>query len=96
MSAILAAIAATYRKVADHATKLLGLVGLAVSGALDATNAIDPDSVMAAAIRYLHDEHWIARIGAALFGLVILRGWWTGIQVKKLKAAATPPPETPK
>jgi hypothetical protein len=95
MNKIFTAIAAAYRATIAHLTKLLGLVGLAISTALDATNAINPDSVMAAAMRYLHDEHWIARIGAVLFGLVIVRGWWTGIQVKKLKAAAAPPPGAP-
>lgn len=92
MSHLFAALGTAYRKTVDHLTKILGAAGLAVMGA---SEWIDPYTVMGAATRFLRDEHWIKRIGGALFVLVIARGWWTGHQVKKLKAAAAPPPGTP-
>lgn len=92
MSKILAAIGAAYSKTVAHLTKILGAAGVALMGA---SEWIDPESVMGAAMRFLHDEHWIKRIGSALFVLVIARGWWTGRQVKQLKAAAAPPPGAP-
>ena len=92
MNKLFSAIGAVYRKTVDHLTKVLGGIGVAVMGA---SEWIDPDTVMGAATKFLHNDHWISRIGTALFVLVILRGWWTGVQVKKLKAATAPPPGTP-
>lgn len=88
MNKLFTAIATAYRKVTDHLTKLLGLAG---ATAMAASEWIDPDSVMGAATQFLHDPHWVKRIGTALFVLIIARGWWTGRQVKQLKAAIAPP-----
>lgn len=81
-----------YRFVVDHLTKFIGVIGLAVMGA---TEWIDPETVMGAAMQYLNDQRLIHRIGAFLFVLVIARGWWTGRKVRQLKAAAAPPPGAP-
>lgn len=89
---IIKAFGAVCRTAINHLTKILGGVGLAVMAAAESAAQIDPTAVMGAATQFLRDEHWIKKVGMVLFGLVIVRGWWTGIQVKKLKAAAAAPP----
>lgn len=64
---------ALYQKAKDHLTKFLGALGAAVS----AVAAIDPEPIRAAAQSYLGPSPY-AKVAAVLFGLVILRGWWTG------------------
>lgn len=85
-------IAKTYRFVSDHATKALGALGAAF---LSATAWISPDEIMAAADRFLRSEHSVLKVGAFLFVLVVVRGYFTGRAFKKLKAEAAPPPGSP-
>lgn len=73
-------IKAVYRSVVDHLTKALGAVGLGIS-------LIDPTYIWGAASTYL-GENPQRKIGAALFVLVIARGWYTGW---KAKQNANPP-----
>jgi len=71
---------ALYTFIVDHLTKLLGAVG----GVFMTVAAIDPSSIRDAASTYLGTQY-AAKIGGALFALVILRGWYTG---QKAKVAA--------
>jgi hypothetical protein len=64
----------TYRTVINHLTKVLGIVGTAL---MSTVAWIDPDTVRAAAQTYL-GQHAFEKIGAFLFALVIVRGWYTG------------------
>ncbi len=67
-----------YRWIVDHLTKVLGLLGTAFMGLI----ALDPGSLRAAAQTYLGDAY-AAKIGGALFVIVILRGWYTGNKAKQ-------------
>jgi hypothetical protein len=75
-------VQAAYRFIVDHLTKTLGALG----GICMTLAAIDPAPIRAAASSFL-GQQYAAKIGAALFGLVILRGWYTGSKAKD--AAAT-------
>lgn len=68
-----------YRSVVDHLTKVLGLLGTAWMAVL----AMDPASIREAAQTYL-GQNAAAKIGIALFVLVILRGWYTGNKAKQI------------
>lgn len=80
----------TYRSIADHLTKVIGAVGAAVMAAFTGLMGIDPESVHNAAQNYL-GQNAAAKIGGALFVLVILRGWYTGMKAKKAVANLPPP-----
>lgn len=73
-----------YRWVVDHLTKWLGFVGATM---LTADVAGYLEGVKAAALQYLPGTiaaqlgKWI---GIALFGLVVLRGWYTGWKAKQV------------
>lgn len=69
----------TYRIIADHLTKALGIVGTAL---LSMVAWIDPETVRVAAQTYL-GAHAFEKIGAFLFVLVIVRGWYTGRKAKQ-------------
>lgn len=64
------ALVKAYRYVVDHLTKAIGTIGLGLM-------SLDPDTLHSAALSYL-DDHTVRAIGKGLFGLVILRGWYTG------------------
>lgn len=66
----------TYRKLADHLTKVLGVIGAGIMSVA----AIDPDPIRIAAQTYL-GAHAAAKVATALFVLVIFRGWYTGRKV---------------
>jgi hypothetical protein len=72
----------TYQSVVDHLTKALGIVGTAL---MSTVAWINPETVRVAAQTYL-GQHAFEKIGAFLFALVIVRGWYTGRKVKQ-----TPP-----
>ena len=74
-----------YRWIADHLTKWLGALGLGFIQLLD----MDPEPIRQAA-KYL-PPNWALTVAKILFGLVIVRGWYTGWKAKQ-KAAALPPP----
>jgi hypothetical protein len=80
------ALQKSYRWVADHLTKWLGVIGFGLM-------QLDPDSIHSAAVTYL-DDHFVRTLGKWLFGLVILRGWYTGWKSKQ--ATATLPTPDPK
>jgi hypothetical protein len=80
------ALLKVYRYVVDHLTKALGAVG----GMTMTAAAIDPAPIREAA-QYLGAQ-WTAKVGAVLFGLVIVRGWYTGNKAKQLAAAPPPGP----
>lgn len=63
-----------YQTVVDHLTKALGIVGTAL---MSTVAFLDPASIQVAAQTYL-GQHAFEKIGAFLFALVILRGWYTG------------------
>ncbi len=67
-----------YRTIADHLTKVLGIIGAAFMALI----SIDPTPVQAAAQLYLSAKY-VKIIGMVLFGLVIARGWYTGMKAKK-------------
>jgi hypothetical protein len=71
-----------YRSVVDHLTKVLGILGAAVMSAFAGLMGIEPDAVHAAAQTYL-GQNAAAKIGTALFVLVVLRGWYTGSKAKQ-------------
>lgn len=71
-----------YRFVADHLTKTLGILGTAIMSAFTGLMGIEPDRVHEAAQTYL-GANAAAKIGIALFVLVILRGWYTGRKAAK-------------
>jgi len=73
---------AVYTLIADHLTKLLGAIG----GVFMTIAAIDPASIRDAASTYLGNQY-AAKIGTALFGLVLLRGWYTGQKAKQAAQA---------
>lgn len=73
---------AVYTFIADHLTKLLGAVG----GLFMTIAAIDPASIRDAASTYLGNQY-AAKIGTALFGLVLVRGWYTGQKAKQAAQA---------
>ena len=75
-----------YRFVADHLTKTLGILGTAAMSVFTGLMGIEPDRVHEAAQNYL-GQNAAAKIGTALFILVILRGWYTG------RKAKSPPPD---
>lgn len=75
-----------YHFIVDHLTKVLGAVG----GALMTVDMIDPAPIREAAQTYL-GEHSAAKVGAVLFVMIILRGWYTGW---KAKQALLPPPDS--
>lgn len=70
-----------YRTVVDHLTKALGIAGMVIMSAIA---AIDADSVVAAAQTYsvYLGPGVVTKIGMAMFGLVTLRGWYTGYKTK--------------
>lgn len=68
----------TYRLIVDHLTKILGILGTAL---MSMVAWIDPETVHVAAQTYL-GAHAVEKIGAFLFALVIVRGWWTGRKAK--------------
>ena len=72
----------TYQSIVDHLTKALGVIGVAIMSAFTGLIGIDPEAVRNAAQTYL-GEHAAAKIGTALFVLVILRGWYTGVKANK-------------
>lgn len=76
-----------YRSIADHMTKLLGAVG----AALMTLAFMDPAPIRDAAQTYLGSK-WSAKVGIVLFGLVTLRGWYTGWKAKQA-AQVLPPPD---
>lgn len=78
MNAILTWIQTAYRKAVDHLTKVLGAIG---AGLMAMAAWISPEQIQAAAQAYL-GRYAISKIGAFLFGLVILRGWYTGRKAK--------------
>lgn len=82
----------TYRLIADHATKALGILGAAIMSAFAGLMGIDPASVRDAAQNYL-GQNAAAKIGGILFVLVIVRGWYTGWKTKQAKALPNPAPE---
>jgi len=71
-----------YRFIVDHLTKLLGALG----GIFMTVAAIDPTPIRDAAQTYLGPQY-AAKIGAALFVIVILRGWYTGQKAKEAAVA---------
>lgn len=79
-----------YRSAVDHLTKLLGALG---AGLMSIFAFIDPASLRSNAALYL-GEHAAEKMGAALFALVIIRGFYTGWKAKQpapaVQAAATP------
>jgi hypothetical protein len=77
-----------YRWFADHLTKALGVLGASF---MSIVAYIDPAAVREAAQTYLGDK-WVAKIGIALFVLVVLRGWYTGWKSKQPNPAVLPPP----
>jgi hypothetical protein len=81
-------IAQAYRYIVDHLTKALGAVG----AALMSLAAIDPEPIRQAAQVYL-GQHAAAKVAAVLFGLVILRGWYTGQKAKQVATLPAPAPE---
>lgn len=76
----------TYQAFVDHLTKVLGGIGASLMSVMA---WIDPDAIRIAAQTYL-GEHAVEKVGAFLFALVIVRGWFTG-----RKAAAMTPPVMP-
>ena len=75
-----------YRVTVDHLTKVIGAIGL---GIMSMSAWIDPQTVGAAASQYL-GEHAYRKVGAVLFALVILRGWYSGRKFKQLNAPSPP------
>ena len=67
----------TYRSIADHLTKALGVLGLAFMQLL----SMDPEPIRTAA-SYLPPA-WALTVAKVLFALVILRGWYTGWKHKQ-------------
>jgi hypothetical protein len=74
------ALKTVYRYIADHLTKALGALG----GGTMTVALMDPAPIREAAQTYL-GQQWAPKIGAALFGLVILRGLYTGRKAKQLQ-----------
>jgi hypothetical protein len=74
-----------YRYLSDHLTKALGALG----GGTMTVALMDPAPIRDAAQTYL-GQQWAPKIGIALFGLVILRGLYTGKKAKQLEAAQPP------
>lgn len=68
----------TYQIVVDHLTKALGIVGTAL---MSTVAFLDPAAIQVAAQTYL-GQHAFEKIGAFLFALVIVRGWYTGRKAK--------------
>jgi hypothetical protein len=67
-----------YRYVVDHLTKALGMLGLAFLQLM----SMDPEPLRQAAQLYLPPT-WAMTTAKVLFGLVILRGWYTGWRAKQ-------------
>ncbi|HSV90936.1 MAG TPA: hypothetical protein VLH80_07535 [Nitrospiraceae bacterium] len=63
-----------YRVVVDHLTKALGVLGAAMMSVLA---YLDPLYIREAAHTFLGD-HEVEKMGAGLFILVIIRGYFTG------------------
>jgi hypothetical protein len=76
-----------YRYIVDHLTKALGAAG----GTLMTVALMDPAPIRDAAQTYL-GQHSAAKVGAVLFGLVILRGWYTGQKAKQAQTLPAPDP----
>lgn len=70
-----------YRSVVDHLTKALGFAGMAIMSAIAAINA---EQITAAAQTYSSylGPSVVTKIGIAMFGLVTIRGWYTGYKAK--------------
>lgn len=85
---MLTKIKAVYRVTVDHLTKVLGGLGAALMSYL---SWVDPEQVRNAAQIYL-GQHAYLKIAAALFGLVMLRGYYTGKKAAALQRPAAPPP----
>lgn len=79
-----------YRSLVDHLTKVLGTLG---AGFMSVVVFIDPAVVREAAQTYLGDK-WVAKIGIALFILVLVRGWYTGRKAQQRDALPPPDPST--
>lgn len=83
----------TYRWIADHLTKAIGVIGATLLGA-DATGYLE--GVKATALQYLPPNiatqigKWT---GITLFVVVVLRGWYTGSKFERKKADVLPPPD---
>lgn len=80
-------IKSTYQTIADHATKALGIVG---TGLMSTLAFLDPAWLRVEIQTYLGD-HAAEKAGAALFALVILRGWYTGRKGKQVSPVLPPP-----
>jgi hypothetical protein len=78
MNTLITWIKKVYRTTVDHLTKVLGGVGTAF---MSYVAWIDPDKIRSAAQSYL-GAHEFEKIGAFLFALVIVRGWYTGRKAK--------------
>lgn len=77
-----------YRSLVDHLTKTLGAVGVVLLGA-DMSGYLE--GVKAAAMQYLPQalaDQVSKKVGLVLFGLVILRGWWTAKKFQQVKAGS--------
>lgn len=70
-----------YRKVVDHLTKAIGAAG---AGLMSVIVFIDPQAVRDAAQTYL-GANAAAKVGLALFVLVMVRGWYTGRKHQEAK-----------
>lgn len=71
----------SYRSVVDHLTKALGAAGASL---MSVVIFIDPQAVRDAAQTYL-GENAAAKVGLALFVLVMVRGWYTGRKHQEVK-----------
>lgn len=69
----------SYRSIVDHLTKVIGLLGM---GLMSFFSFVDPASIRANAELYL-GHHAAEKMGAFLFVLVILRGFYTGWKAKQ-------------
>lgn len=76
-----------YQSIADHLTKVLGTIG---AGLMSTLAFLDPTWLRMEIQTYLGD-HAAEKAGAVLFGLVILRGWYTGRKAQQTPDALPPP-----
>lgn len=82
----------TYRSLVDHLTKVLGAAGASL---MSLFAFIDPASLRSNAELYL-GQHAAEKMGAVLFALVVIRGFYTGWKAKQALTAQPTPQPSPK
>lgn len=71
---------AVYQHTVDHLTKYLGAAGASF---LSILGFFDPHALRDDIVTFF-GQHAAEKVGAFLFTLVILRGWYTGRKAKQL------------